>query len=382
MTPAARAAAAIAVLDRVLGGEPAEKALTGWGRGARYAGSGDRAAVRDLVFDALRCKRSFAAFGAGMTGRGLVLGAARAGGIDPGLWFDGSAHGPAVVGDEPARAPEGAEALDIPDWLEAPLRAALGPGFGDVLGAMRHRAPVVLRVNALRGSREAVQTRLAAEGIAARPHPLASFALEVTEGARKIQTSAAYAEGVVELQDAASQAVVEALPLRAGMRVLDLCAGGGGKTLAMAARAGLRLWAHDASPRRMADLPARAARAGAQVTLTENPEKTAPYDLILTDVPCSGSGSWRRDPEGKWRLTPERLVQLQAIQDGILDRAAGLCAPGGALAYATCSFLREENEDRITAFLARTPGWTLRDSRRFSPLDGGDGFFLAILTRG
>lgn len=382
MTPAARAAAAIAVLDRVLAGEPAEKALTGWGRGARYAGSGDRAAVRDLVFDALRCKRSFAALGGAMTGRGLVLGAARAAGLDPALWFDGSAHGPAIVADEPGRAPEGAEALDVPDWLLPTLREALGEDCDAVLAAMRRRAPVVLRVNLARARRESAIAALAEEGITARPHPLADAALEVTAGARKIQAARAYAEGLVELQDAASQAVVEALPLRDGTRVLDLCAGGGGKTLAMAARARILAHAYDASARRMADLPARAARAGVKVTITESPEKTAPYDLILTDVPCSGSGSWRRDPEGKWRLTPERLADLQTLQGEILARAAAMLAPGGTLAYATCSFLRAENEDRIAAFLAANPGWICRLQRRITPLEGGDGFFLALLGRG
>ena len=121
---------------------------------------------------------------------------------------------------------------------------------------------------------------------------------------------------------------------------------------------------------------------GVKVTITESPEKTAPYDLILTDVPCSGSGSWRRDPEGKWRLTPERLADLQALQGEILARAAAMLAPGGTLAYATCSFLRAENEDRIAAFLAANPGWICRLQRRFSPLEGGDGFFLALLGRG
>lgn len=382
MTPAARAAAAIAVLDRVLAGENAEKALTGWGRAARYAGSGDRAAVRDLVFDALRCKRSFAALGGAMSGRGLILGAARAAGLDPALWFDGSTHGPAPVADEPGHAPEGAVALDVPDWLLPPLRAALGPDCDAVLAAMRQRAPVVLRVNLGKASPAAALAALAEGGIETVPHPLAVAALEVTGGARRIQASRAYAEGMVELQDAASQAVVEALPLRDGMKVLDLCAGGGGKTLAMAARARITAFAHDIAARRMADLPARAQRAGVKVTLTETPEKTAPYDLILTDVPCSGSGSWRRDPEGKWRLTPERLAELQGLQSQILDRAAAMVAPGGTLAYATCSFLRAENEDRISAFLAAHAAWRCTAQRRFTPLQGGDGFFLALLARG
>jgi len=380
MTPAARAAAAIAALDRILAGEAAEKVLTLWGRGARYAGSGDRAAVRDVVYEALRCKRSFAALGGAMTGRGLVLGAARAAGAEA-LWFDGSAHGPAVAADGPGRAPEGLEALDCPDWLAPRLQAALGEDFAPVMQALRSRAPVFLRVNAAKATVAEAMAALAGEGIEAVPHPLSSFALEVTGNARKIQHSATYGQGLVELQDAASQAVAEAMPLARGAKVLDLCAGGGGKTLALAARGDAKIFAHDASPRRMADLPARAARAGARVTITENPEKTAPYDVILTDVPCSGSGSWRRDPEGKWALTEEKLAALLALQADILDRAARLCAPDGMVAYATCSLLREENGDQLAAFLARTPGWTLRETRRFTPLQGGDGFGLALLAR-
>ena len=379
MTPAARAAAAIAALDRILAGEAVEKVLTHWGRAARYAGSGDRAAVRDIVYDAMRCKLSFAALGGGLTGRGLVLGAARSAGCEA-LWFDGSAHGPAPA-TEPGRAPEGLEALDCPDWLAPRLRAALGAEFEAVMQALRHRAPVFLRVNAARATLAEAQAILAEEGIGTKLNHLANYALEVTENARKIQSTKAYADGLVELQDAASQAVSEAVPLREGDRVLDLCAGGGGKTLALAARARLRLHAHDADPRRMADLPTRAGRAGAKVILTDNPEKTAPYDVILADVPCSGSGSWRRDPQGKWALTEDRLATLLRLQTDILDRAARMVAPGGVLAYATCSLLAEENEDQVAAFLARTPGWALTDSRRWSPVQGGDGFGLSLLRR-
>jgi 16S rRNA (cytosine967-C5)-methyltransferase len=380
MTPGARAAAAIAVLDRVLAGEAAEKALTNWGRASRFAGSGDRAAVRDLVYDALRQRRSAAASGGSETGRGLVLGLLRAAGQE-GL-FSGEGHAPAPpVATEAGWVPQGAEALDLPDWLLPEMERSLAERLPPVAAAMRARAPVFLRVNLARGDVAAALAALATEGIEARPHALADTALEVVAGARKVQASRAYLEGLVELQDASSQAVAAALPLADGMRVLDHCAGGGGKTLAMAARAKLRLWAHDAAPRRMADLPDRARRAGVKVTLAERPEATAPYDLVLVDAPCSGSGSWRRDPEGKWRLTPERLAELQGVQAAILDRVAPMVAPGGWLAYATCSLLEVENGDQTAGFLARHPGWRLDSERRFTPLDGGDGFYLALLRR-
>jgi 16S rRNA (cytosine967-C5)-methyltransferase len=380
MTPGARAAAAIVVLDRVLLGDPAEKALTNWGRANRFAGSGDRAAIRDLVFDALRRKRSAAARGGGMTGRGLVLGLCREAGLE--TLFDGLGHAPsAPLPTEVDRIPTDAEALDLPDWLLPRLSESLGPDLGPVAKALRHRAPVFLRVNRRKADLATAIATLADEAITARPHPLADTALEVVENARKAQTSAAYVTGLVELQDAASQAVVAALPLADGMRVLDHCAGGGGKTLAMADRADLALFAHDISPRRMVDLVSRARRAGVSVTLTDRPETLAPYDLVLVDAPCSGSGSWRRDPEGKWALSAERLGFLLADQAEILQRAAKMVAPGGALAYVTCSILQDENADQVKAFLAQRPGWVATREISFLPMSGGDGFYLCLIRR-
>ena len=380
MTPAARISAAIQVLDWVFSGAPVEVALTNWGRASRYAGSGDRHAVRDLVFDALRCKRSYAALGGAETGRGVMLGALRAKGIDADQVFTGEGHAPApVAADEAGRTPIGAEALDIPDWIYPLFHNALGVELDSTLQAMRQRAPVFLRVNVAKTTLAKAQSALAAEGIMTRPVDIAKNGLEVIENERKISTSQAYLTGLVELQDASSQAVVEAVPLTDGLRVLDLCAGGGGKTLALAARAKLQLFAHDHDPRRMRDLPDRAKRAGAQVSIMDSPEKSAPYDAVLTDVPCSGSGSWRRDPQGKWALTQDQLAMLCATQAQILDRAAAMVKPGGLLAYATCSMLVEENEDQIVAFQSRKNGWQAIEIKRFSPVCGGDGFFLCIM---
>jgi 16S rRNA (cytosine967-C5)-methyltransferase len=386
VTPAARIAAAIGVLDAIGAGARAEAALTGWARGARYAGSGDRAAVRDLVFDALRRRRSLAALGGAADGRGLMLGALRAAEADPAALFTGSGHAPAPLTPAEATHLAGAvqmteaEALDCPDWLAPALKASLGAGFAPVMAALQQRAPVFLRVNLARATPAEAQAALAAEGVTTRPGPLATTALEVTGPARGITGTGAWRNGLVELQDAASQAVCGALPLGPGVRVLDYCAGGGGKALALAAR-GAEVFAHDAAPRRMADLPERAARAGTPVTVLADPAARAPYHLVLTDVPCSGSGSWRRDPEGKWRLTAERLEALRAAQAGILDAAAILTGPAGRLAYATCSLLEAENSDQIAAFLARAPGWRLEAEHRWTPLDGADGFYLALLTR-
>ncbi len=383
MTPAARAAAAIDVLDRWLGGAPAEQALTNWGRASRYAGSGDRHAVRDIVFEAIRCRRSFAHRGGAATGRGLVLGGLRARGDDPDACFTSQGHAPEPLDAGEALDPgpaTGLAALDCPDWLGPVLQASLGVDFAPVMQALRHRAPVFLRVNIARTDRAAAIARLAAEGIIAVPHTLAATALEVRDGARKIHTSQCFADGWVELQDAASQAVVQALAVMPGLPVLDYCAGGGGKALALAAR-GARVSAHDADAGRMRDLPTRAARAGGRVTLVPPGQVPAPHPLVLVDAPCSGSGSWRRAPEGKWTLTPARLVELTALQARIIDVAAGLVTPSGLLAYATCSMFEAENGAQVAAFLARTPGWTLVQQHRFTPLDGGDGFYLAQLRR-
>lgn len=386
MTPAARDAAAIAVLDRWSAGEPAEAALIRWARGARYAGSSDREAVRDRVFAAIRQARSARALGGGTDGRAMLLGLARAARRAPEGW-DGSAHAPPpLTPDEAARlaAPlpdlPRAVRLDCPDWLLPRLAAALGDRAEPVLEALRHRAPVFVRANAARGDRAAAAARLAAEGIAAQPHPLAPWALEITAGARRLRASAAFRDGWVEPQDAASQAVVAAFAdgLAPGAAVLDYCAGGGGKALALAAL-GHRVTAHDADPGRMRDLPVRAARAGTPVAVATAPRGLWP--AVLADVPCSGSGSWRRSPEGKWALTPARLAELGAIQAAILARAAAFVAPGGRLGYATCSLLPEENGAVVASFLARNPGWRRIAARDWSPLDGGDGFHLTLLQR-
>lgn len=386
MTPAARIQAAIEVLDTILTGVPGEKALTGWARRSRYAGSKDRAAVRDHVFDALRCKNSFAALGGTLTGRGLMLGQVRAANIDVQTVFTGGTYAPAALTDQeliPGAAPDGLAALDVPDWLWPRFQDSLGDGAEACAKALRHRAPVHLRVNVAKTDRATAQARLSEAGIETQPHPAASTALAITEGARKLRQSEVYLDGSVELQDAASQAVVEGLPLADGQHVLDFCAGGGGKTLAMAARARLDLVAHDVAPDRMRDLPVRAARAGASVisaTLDELQDRSA-FDLVLCDAPCSGSGAWRRAPEGKWALTPARLSDLMQIQDDILDQVTALVAPSGCLAYVTCSLFRDENQDTITRFLERYPDWTCTFQQAWAVTNDTDGFFVAHLFR-
>ncbi len=388
MTPGARLSAAMELLDPILAGEPAERVLTRWARGSRFAGSKDRAAVRDLVFDGLRRRRSLGWLGGGDTGRAIGIALAHEEGtldtLCTGDGYDPAPPSPGerarLVGDL-ARAPE-AVRLDYPDFLDAALRTALGESFVEIMEAMRHRAPVDLRVNTLKTNADAATVVLARDGIRVASQPLAGHALRVLENPRAVAASRAYSQGMVELQDVSSQYVADTAGVEPGMTVLDFCAGGGGKTLALAAamKGRGRLMAWDVNPRRMADLPDRARRAGAPIVILGPREQAAlgpVCDLVLADAPCSGTGAWRRKPEGKWRLTPEELASYPPLQDGILDEAAARVRPGGLLVYATCSLLRAENEDRAAAFAGRHPGWTPLGDRRLSPVDGGDGFYMA-----
>jgi len=387
MTPAARVQAAAEILDHILDGEAAERALTGWARQSRFAGSGDRAAIRDHVFQALRCKRSYARLGGAETGRGLMIGMLRAANADLAAVFTGDGHAPPAL--SPAESapgglpPEGGERLDLPDWLLPLFQAALGDGATAAAVALQTRAPVMLRVNTRLKTRSNVIDLLNEDGIQADLAGIAGTALRVTGGARRVAGSRAYRDGLVELQDGSSQAAMEALAVPAHSRVLDYCAGGGGKVLALAARAEANWFAHDADATRMSDLPGRMRRAGSNVTILPPGEagSAAPYALILCDVPCSGSGTWRRTPDAKWRLTPERLRDLCRTQAAILSDAARLVASGGVLAYATCSVLREENEAQIDRFLTVETGWTREFVRRWQVSGEGDGFYLAQLRR-
>lgn len=387
MTPAARHAAAIDILDRWRDGQAVEAALTSWSRASRYAGSKDREAVRDIVFRALRQWRSASGLGGGLSGRSLVLGMARADGNAPEGWT-GEKYTPVPLSDDEralfdAPMPDlaRAERLDCPDWLLPRFEAALGDKTDASLALMRDRAPAFARVNLAKTTVAHAIDDLAAEMITAVPHPLARTALELTENPRRLRNAEAYLEGYVELQDVASQAItldfMRQIPQ--GATVLDYCAGGGGKALALAAL-GVSVTAHDVAPARMRDLPVRAARAGAKIEVLSG-TPTGDWQAILADAPCSGSGSWRRTPEAKWAFSPERLTELMALQDQILADCAALTAPSGVLGYATCSILREENEERVKAFLLANPGWRSVFQRRLGPLDGGDGFFLAVLQR-
>ncbi len=387
MTPPARVAAAIEILDRILAGEAAEKIVTNWGRSNRFAGSGDRAAIRDLVFGALRCKRSFAFVGGAETGRALMIGWVRGADLDPTLFFTGEKYAPDVLSEAEAgirdlsQAPR-AVRLDCQDWVLEHFDASLGKDADEVLEILQSRAPVFLRVNLKKSDLEQVAELLAADDILTAPNKLASTALEVTKNPRRAAQSSAYLEGLIEFQDVASQAVVEYLPLQDGQNVLDYCAGGGGKSLAMAARSDLKISAYDTDIKRMKDLPARVDRAGSDISIIDETELAGQkFDLVLCDVPCSGNGAWRRTPDAKWELTPDRLAELCQTQADILDNSRKFVSKNGVLAYVTCSMFTQENSAQVDAFLARNTNWQCNKRQQLSPLDGGDGFFVALLTR-
>ena len=389
MTPGARVSAAIELFDAILGGEPAERALTRWARASRFAGSKDRAAVRDLVYDAVRQRRSLAHKGGAETGRATLAALLYGPEIDQLFCGDGHAPEP-LSAEEHARLQTSLPAsdsvrFDYPDFLDAELRASLGDDFEAVLSAMQSRAPVDLRVNRLKTGPAEAQNLLARELIFTEKVPGLPDALRVLDNARAVGNSRAYTYGMVELQDVSSQMVARLAAPQAGQTVLDYCAGGGGKTLALAAILGNqgRLIAHDVNPGRMKDLPERARRAGADVEIWTTAQlKSAPAcDVVLADAPCSGSGAWRRNPDAKWRLSPAELARLNSIQDEVLDRASSFVAPEGRLVYATCSLLNCENIDRVRAFLARNPSWQLNDQLTLTPVTAGDGFFVATLTR-
>lgn len=398
MTPVARISAAIEILDAVMDGESAERVLTSWARGHRYAGSKDRAAIRDHVFDALRCLRSYAWLGGAggrigdcedgprPTGRQLMIGMLRDADVDLDTMFLEARFAPAPLTEDEMDLPDLDDApravrLDCPDWILPLYDEVLEDDADAVLNASRSRAPVFLRVNTGKASLVEAQEALLADNIETEPHPLSPTALKVTVGARGVARSQAYLTGLVELQDAGSQAIIDALPLKDGLRVLDYCAGGGGKALAMAARTDMDVTAHDIDPARMQDIAPRASRAGVEIATVRLADLAESYDLVLCDAPCSGSGSWARAPQAKWTLQDTRLDTLTNLQAQILDDVVPRVAVGGILAYATCSVFDAENKVQIIKFLERHPEFELQSDRLITPLEGGDGFYVAVLTK-
>ena len=385
MTPAARVSAAIDILDAVLDGARAETALTRWGRANRYAGSKDRAAIRDHVFDALRQRDSALGRAVGArTGRSLMRGILYVQGVDLDTIFTDARFAPVPLGAD-ERIFETVKSdwvtCDIPEWLWPHWCDSLGDQAVEIAQVLQQRAPVFLRANLLKATVDQACASLSDAGYDVSPHSDVPTALCVTGRTAGLQMSEAYRDGLIELQDAHSQASITLLDPEQSGPILDYCAGGGGKSLALAAWLGEPVHAHDVNPRRMVDLPTRAERANAQISTRTKDQFAPDYGAVFCDAPCSGSGSWRRDPEGKWALTQDQLDALISTQREILSDAAKLVAPDGRLVYATCSVLACENQDQIDWFTVQNPTWRVETQKQWIPSAQGDGFFASVLTQ-
>jgi 16S rRNA (cytosine967-C5)-methyltransferase len=418
-----RIAAAIDVLTEVeTRRRPVRLALKAWGEASRFAGAKDRAFVSGLALDAMRRRRSLAWRMDEDTPRAAVLGA---------LAFDWrwtaerieaaaaeAPHGPGALSDaerdrihrsrDLADAPAPVRG-DYPDWLDASFERAFGAARAEEGAALAERAPVDLRVNTLKTDPErALKTLrpLNAGPTGVLPAALRIPAPDPSERAGAVETIPAFGKGWFEVQDLGSQIAAACAGEVAKKQVLDLCAGGGGKTLAIAAAMGAtgQIYAYDADARRLADTVRRAERAGVrnlQVRSPVHPDALkgleGRMDVVFIDAPCTGTGSWRRHPDTKWRLTPEALERRMAEQDQVLDQGAAFARPGGRIVYVTCSVLPEENEDRVAAFAQRHPAFSHKPATadpvlarwltpegflRLSPrASGTDGFFVAVLER-
>lgn len=382
MRDPARLMAAMEILDEVIaaaasGGAAADTLTQRYFASRRYAGSKDRAAVRELLFQAIR----FAAERP-VSGRALMLGLAETARPDLLPLFDGSPHAPAAPeADEPRTAP-----TLFPEWLRPQLEARFGAALEDEARALISRAPLDLRVNRLRGEVGAV-----AEALGATPIPGLPYGLRLEQPVA-LEQHALMLSGAIEVQDAGSQRVLEVARAKAGETVIDLCAGAGGKTLALAAdmAAEGRLIATDTDRRRLQAMGPRLARAGLEgfvETRLLNPGAEAEAladisgtaDLVLVDAPCSGTGTWRRNPELRWRLTPQSLERLLGVQARLMALGASLLKPGGRLVYVVCSVLPAEGQAQAEA-AAKALGLKLEHMEALSPAtDGCDGFFIARL---
>lgn len=429
MQPAARALAAIEILDDVANRHrPAALALSDWGRSHRFAGSGDRAAIGNLVYDALRQRASIAWRMGDDAPRALALGALRMGwGLSPGeiaVLCDGARHAPAPLTEAEAGALQSAPDPDAPPWAQGDFPEWLTSSFAAAFGqravaegqALAKRPPVDLRVNTLKADLEKVLRALKRFGAErARWSPVGVRIPPRGKDARAphVEAETGHGRGWFEVQDEGSQLTALLAGVEPRMQVADICAGAGGKTLAFAAamqNTG-QIYAYDDDPHRLRPIFERLKRAGARnVQVLPGGEIEALHqlrermDIVFADAPCSGSGAWRRRPDSKWRLTPNALADRIKEQRQALELARPLVKPGGSLIYVTCSVLPEENSAQAAWFTGQYPDFALtahggvwRERLGTEPppsADGGggallltpfshatDGFFVAIMKR-
>lgn len=428
MRPGGRLQAAVEVLEEVLlRHRPAAGALKDWGRGHRFAGSADRAAIGNLVYDVLRGKALYSHLMQNEAPRALALAALRwEWHIGPEILAEwaSEAHGPGPLSETEAARLDALPQSGLPAWVEGNypewLAASFERAFGErafAQGAgLSRRAPVDLRVNTLKADRAKVLKPLAKYG--ASPGPWSPFAIRIPppkgDGRMpNVEAEPAHAKGWFEVQDAGSQVAALLTSAEPGFQVADICAGAGGKTLALAAQMANRgqIHAHDADRHRLKPVFERLQRAGArnvQVIPADERERLSSLsmrmDVVLVDAPCSGSGAWRRKPDAKWRITPSSLERRRDEQASVLEDGARLVKPGGRLVYVTCSVLPEENGDQVAQFLARHPEFRplpyaqvwrqavasqpprsadgSSETLLMTPLDHDtDGFFIAVLER-
>jgi 16S rRNA (cytosine967-C5)-methyltransferase len=431
MTPAARLSAAIEVIGAIEAQRaPAAQALKEWGTAHRFAGSGDRAAIAGLVWDVLRRRASSAYVMDDDSPRARLLGMLK---LERGMVVsqisalcDGGRFAPEPLSDA-ERAALASRTLDdapppiagdYPEWLDPYLAKVFGADRAAEAAAMASRAPLDLRVNTLKAKREKVLASLGHLG--ARPTPWSPIGLRIELGADArnpgIHAEETFIKGAIEVQDEGSQLAALFAAAKPGEQVIDLCAGAGGKTLALAAmmQGKGRLVATDHDKRQLAPIHERLSRAGVHNAEVRTPKGAADpladikasADLVVIDAPCSGTGTWRRNPDAKWRMRPGALDIRLRDQIEVLDRAAPMVKPGGRIAYITCSVLSEENSEQVRSFLARHPefsvapptqtaaalwdkaedfaaaalaspeGWLMTPHRT-----GTDGFFVSVLMR-
>ena len=430
MKPAARIKAATDVLEQILDHhQPAATALSDWGKAHRFAGSGDRSAIGNYVYDALRHRALSAFHMRSDSPRALVLGALVAarglGGPAIADLFDGSPHGLAQLSaDELTRVSQGPHAgaadwqqANLPQWLQPHLTRVFGDRLIAEGQAMAKRAPVDLRVNTLKATRAEVLDALAQHGAAVAALSATALRIAAPTGDGRtpnVEAEAAHGRGWFEVQDEGSQIAAAMTGAKSGDHVLDLCAGAGGKTLALAARMENKgtIHAYDSDKSRLRPIFERLTRAGVTNVNVLTAGDTAALDankahfnIVLVDAPCSGSGTWRRKPDAKWRLKPDVLAARIKDQQTVLAMAARAVKPGGRLVYVTCSILADENNDQISQFLKANAHFSIRpwrkvwaevidtaaprasadgrdDSLLLSPaMHGTDGFFIAVLQR-
>jgi 16S rRNA (cytosine967-C5)-methyltransferase len=384
MTPAARVSAAIEVLaDIEARRRPAGDVLKDWGLSHRFAGSGDRAAIAGLAYDALRRKASSAWIMGEATPRAVVLGMLRRerelGPDAIAALADGARHAPApLTAAERDRLANGTlddapphVVGDYPEWLDPQLAATFGEARAEEGAALASRAPLDLRVNTVKAEREKAAEALA--HLFPQPTRWSPWGLRLVLASEAkspaVHAEPAFLKGQVEVQDEGSQVAALLTAARAGEQVVDLCAGAGGKTLALAAMMENhgQIYATDLDKRRLAPIHERLERAGArnvQVRTPRGKEDAVAHvagraDLVVIDAPCTGTGAWRRNPDAKWRVRPGALAERVKEQALALDRAAGLVKPGGRIAYITCSVLDEENGAQVRGFLTRQPDFAV-----------------------